>query len=87
MPWRDIIFTAEGIILPPSWPVWTIAKKVPPSRLPQANERTKPPVETSSGTALCTTETLERSTRKSGNPKRAPSPMSASVPTGVASRA
>jgi len=88
MPWRDIIFTAEGVILPPSWPAWTTAKKVPPSRparldtddggepaptpaskaagifrsfssdrlvppsrLPQNNERTKPPAETASGTA------------------------------------
>jgi len=25
MCWRDIIFTADGMILPPSWPVWTAA--------------------------------------------------------------
>ena len=25
MCWRDIIFTADGMILPPSWPAWTAA--------------------------------------------------------------
>ena len=25
MPWREIIFTADGMILPPSWPAWTVA--------------------------------------------------------------
>jgi len=25
MPWRDIVFTSHGIVLPPSWPGWTAA--------------------------------------------------------------
>jgi len=28
MCWRDIIFTADGMILPPSWPAWTVKDSV-----------------------------------------------------------
>ena len=44
MPWRDITFTADGIVLPPSWPSnWqsdcTAAEKVQDLDFPDAQEQ------------------------------------------------